>query len=90
MVHENDRRGEHENDTLFERQGSCIQAEIENVDLILAFIDILREEIGHIDDKDLPLLLKKRFGIGLTFDQVDEILHGKIIIEEFDTRDVYF
>jgi len=74
---------------LFKREGSCIQIEIENVDLIKAFIDILREEMGNIEDDQLPLLLKKRFGMGLSYEQVQDILYGRPYIIEEDTGRVY-
>lgn len=90
MVHKNDRRGEHENDTLLKCQGSCIQTEIENADVIQAYIDILKKDIGNINDCDLPSLLKKYFNVELTLDEIQEILYGEIIIEEFVARDVYF
>lgn len=90
MVRKDDRGSEHKDDSLFEREGSCIQAEIENVDLIQAFIDILREEMDDIQDDQLPLLLKKRFGIGLSYEQIQDILYGRpYIVEREDTRTVY-
>jgi len=35
-------------------------------------------------------LLKKYFNVELTLDEIQEILYGEIIIEEFVARDVYF